>query len=382
MSGLVNTEASTGETILDVDGDKLPSSLTGFDSEGLVAMPDGSFWVSDEYGPYIVHFNAAGTEIARFDPYVTGTVSPANDANFGDQEYGLPGELKRRKPNKGMEGLTLTPDGKYLVGIMQSSLDKNSGGTGSATGTASASGAITRIVKIAMNADGTPNTAVPVQEYLYSLHTKGQAANPEGQAVSEITAVGTDDNHFIVDERDGNLESTAGVDKNLWSVDLTNATDVGPGSSLIGAQEGGGTVTYNAVSGLNVNGKSIEDIAGSASDADAVTALSADGIHTGAESLYLNYSALVRVVDPSGAYFEHDKVEGVAVDASNPNIVYLSNDSDFGITDLPKGNNPTPDKRALGTDAEKILPAGKVQDFGEVMEVDLSKVPAQFKNVS
>ncbi|WP_217478411.1 esterase-like activity of phytase family protein [Pararobbsia alpina] len=26
----------------------------------------------------------------------------------------LPAELKKRKPNKGMEGLTLTPDGKYL----------------------------------------------------------------------------------------------------------------------------------------------------------------------------------------------------------------------------------------------------------------------------
>ncbi len=28
-------------------------------------MPDGSFWVSDEYGPFITHFTAQGVEIQR-----------------------------------------------------------------------------------------------------------------------------------------------------------------------------------------------------------------------------------------------------------------------------------------------------------------------------
>jgi hypothetical protein len=27
------------------------------DAEGLVLNPDGSFWVSDEYGPYICEYN-------------------------------------------------------------------------------------------------------------------------------------------------------------------------------------------------------------------------------------------------------------------------------------------------------------------------------------
>jgi hypothetical protein len=41
----------------------------GYDSEGLVALPDGTFWVSDEYGPYLTHFDANGFEIGRLTPY-------------------------------------------------------------------------------------------------------------------------------------------------------------------------------------------------------------------------------------------------------------------------------------------------------------------------
>ncbi|MDP9156811.1 MAG: esterase-like activity of phytase family protein [Pseudomonadota bacterium] len=183
MNGRVNPEATTAEIIYDLNGNALPPSVAGLDPEGLVAMPDGTFWVSDEYGPYIVHFDANGKEISRLNPY--STASSGNNLP-------LPGELKKRKPNKGMEGLTLTPDGKYLVGIMQSPLDKNG-----AAAVASGKGAITRVVKVSL-----ADPITDVHEYLYSLHTNG-AGNPEGQAVSEITAL--TDGTFIVDERDGKL---------------------------------------------------------------------------------------------------------------------------------------------------------------------------------
>ncbi len=84
----------------------LPKDPNGYDSEGLVALKDGTFWVSDEYGPFITHFAANGRAISRLSPF-DGT---------------LPEELKFRVPNKGMEGLTITPDGKTLVGMMQSAL--------------------------------------------------------------------------------------------------------------------------------------------------------------------------------------------------------------------------------------------------------------------
>jgi hypothetical protein len=103
-SGLVNTQNPTGETIEDLGGHVLANDPNGYDSEGLVALPDGTFWVSDEYGPFITHFDSRGRAIQRLSAF-NGT---------------LPAELRFRVPNRGMEGLTITPDGKELVGLGRS----------------------------------------------------------------------------------------------------------------------------------------------------------------------------------------------------------------------------------------------------------------------
>lgn len=365
MSGLVNTEAGTGETIIDQYGNTLPKAASGLDTEGLVAMEDGTFWVSDEYGPFVVHVDANGKELERYDPYVTAA---GTSTVFGDQVYPLPGELKKRRPNRGMEGLTITPNGQYLVGVMQSPLEKNG-----ATAPSSAKGAVDRIVKINLATHA-------VQEYLYTQHNA--AGNAAGEAVSEITALS--DTTFILDERDGlvsGLDSSGNpkATKNLFKIDLTGATDVGPQSPLVTA----GAATYDATTGLKVGGKTIEELTDSMSGDGARAALTTAGVTVGAESLYLNYAGLVSAIDRTGMYFGHDKVEGVAIDPTDPNRVYISNDSDFGITDLPKtGTNPNPadgDTRAIGTGAQKFLPDGRTQDFGEVLLVDLSQVPAAYR---
>ena len=80
----------------------------GYDSEGLVAMKDGTFWVSDEYGPFITHFSRDGRAIQRLSPL----------------DGSLPRELVNRVPNRGLEGLTVTPDGTTLVAMMQSALQQ------------------------------------------------------------------------------------------------------------------------------------------------------------------------------------------------------------------------------------------------------------------
>jgi len=67
----------TSEVIDDVNATNAnggtPTPVTrdpyGYDSEGLVALPDGTFWVSDEYGPYLTHFDANGYELGRLTPY-------------------------------------------------------------------------------------------------------------------------------------------------------------------------------------------------------------------------------------------------------------------------------------------------------------------------
>ena len=107
------------------------------DSEGLALSHDGSFWISDEYGPYIYHFSPAGRMLSAIQPpqaYLprrNGSISfssdtppiylsEADDVTPVDTETG-------RNNNQGLEGLTLSADGKTLYALMQSALDQEGG---------------------------------------------------------------------------------------------------------------------------------------------------------------------------------------------------------------------------------------------------------------
>ena len=150
-------ERSRGDRIIDIDGALLPADPNGYDSEGLVALPDGTFWVSDEYGPFVTHFDATGRQIGRLSPF----------------DGSLPRELANRMPNHGMEGLAVTPDGSTLVGSMQSALRQPDNGR-----TDPLTIPIVRIVTYAL-ATGE------MHEYLYVLDDP--ATNKT--AISEIAAL-------------------------------------------------------------------------------------------------------------------------------------------------------------------------------------------------
>ncbi|HEY3505079.1 MAG TPA: esterase-like activity of phytase family protein [Actinocatenispora sp.] len=317
-NGQVNTQASTGETITDLDGKPLAASPNGYDPEGLVAAKDGTFWVSDEYGPFVTHFAADGRQIGRLSPY-DGT---------------LPGELRHREPNKGMEGLTITPDGHTLVGIMQSALHpadltekvKNV--------------ALDRIVTYDLRSGAT-------HEYPYLLH------DPDSNetAISEITAVSA--TRFLVDERDGNMEPDAF--KRIYTVDVSDATDIGPAADVKGA-------TYDADRGLVVDGGTLERLVGRADTKDARDILDDAHITAADSDLALDLGALVTGLDPDGHFFGHDKVEGLAL---RGHTLVISNDNDFGL-DGTTSTAPPFHPHA------KTLPNGQ-QDNGEYLAVDLTK---------
>ncbi len=158
-------------------------------------MPDGSFWVSDEYGPYITHFDQWGHALQR--------VSPLNGT--------LPAELQYRVANRGLEGLTVTPDGKELVALMQSSLQEPDIDGANAK----------KLVPLRLI---TYNLKIHAEhEYLYLLHNP--ATN--GGAVSELAALS--DTTFLVDERDGcfpgnpGMNPPAGQGRRLLSAERTLA---------------------------------------------------------------------------------------------------------------------------------------------------------------
>ncbi|KIX06444.1 uncharacterized protein Z518_04420 [Rhinocladiella mackenziei CBS 650.93] len=106
------------------------------DAEGIVLAPDSSFWISDEYGPYIYHFSRTGRMLSAIRPPPavipqrngTDSFSAASPPRYDPDIETIPEDNPTgRANNQGMEGLTASPDGKTLYALMQSALDQEGG---------------------------------------------------------------------------------------------------------------------------------------------------------------------------------------------------------------------------------------------------------------
>jgi hypothetical protein len=111
-----------------------PNAHVALDSEGLVLARDGSFFVSDEYGPYIYRFSPQGRLLGAIRPPDAFIPRRIGADHFSSNNPG-PGQSAPvpanpdtgRQNNQGFEGLALTPDGKYLVAILQSATRQDGG---------------------------------------------------------------------------------------------------------------------------------------------------------------------------------------------------------------------------------------------------------------
>ena len=171
------------------------------DPEALRVSRDGrSVFISDEYGPYVYQFDrATGQRLRTYtlpDMFAIRTLSASGAAEIAANASG-------RVTNKGMEGLAITPDGRSLIGFMQSPLAQDGGDGAQAN----------RIVKIDI-ATGA------VSQYAYNNLIGTKKYNS-----SEIVAL--NDHEFLVLERDGKGlgDGSAAVIKQVWKVDLAGAAD-------------------------------------------------------------------------------------------------------------------------------------------------------------
>ena len=297
ISGLPNSSAlgGTGETPYHADGspvlvnDQLPYNAAtnpiklddyGLDGEGLVALKDGTFWVSDEYGPHIVHFDRDGVEITRINAFKDDTRALLH----------LPAVFQHRRANRGMEGLAITPDQTTLVGIMQSSM-KN-------PNKASQKGDLTRIVSVNLTNGET-------EQYLYRQE-KAENANSE---IAALTA-----NKFLVIERDGSFlfggpkKANPNAQKQVYRIDLTSGTALSSVSLSSSMKE-------DESHGLLIDGLTLEQYV----QKHGWDALAKQGIKPVTKKL------IVDMVEEVG--YAHDKMEGLWV-IDNQHLGVL-NDDDF-----------------------------------------------------
>jgi hypothetical protein len=98
------------------------------DDEAIAPDQHGGYWVGDEYGPYVYHYNAKGRMTGALRPpdafiplrggrqdFSANSPPAGQKADKGNPDSG-------RQNNQGFEGMSVTPDGHTLFVVNQSAL--------------------------------------------------------------------------------------------------------------------------------------------------------------------------------------------------------------------------------------------------------------------
>ncbi|MER8373083.1 esterase-like activity of phytase family protein [Mesorhizobium sp. M1406] len=200
------------------------------DNEAIVRLPDGSMFISDEYGPNIYRFSADGHLLSATQPPAALVPMRHGAPNFASDNPG-PGAAEPdpkdpdtgRQNNQGLEGMALTPDGKSLIAVLQSA-PRQDGGDSPATRQN------TRALVYDASDLGHLKLA---HEYVVPLPVfKDAKGKTKIAAQSEIVALS--DKTFLMLARDsGNgqgLKGDTSLVRQIFVVDVSSATDIAGGA--------------------------------------------------------------------------------------------------------------------------------------------------------
>lgn len=178
--------------------------LTGgdMDPESLQRGANGDLWVGDEFGPWVMHFDATG--VLLDPPYLNplGVMSPNNPFLTGAATH---------RNSRGFEGMAISPDGRYLYPAFEG----------------------------ATNADLTANPPNPNRRWIFQFDTVAKAftatmwsyqtESPTADAPGERLLAdmwSLDDNRMVVIERDGGRGATAKY-RTVYVVDRRHVDQAG-----------------------------------------------------------------------------------------------------------------------------------------------------------
>jgi len=202
--------------------------LLSIDAEAVYLFPDGSGYVSDEYGAYIIRFDANKkitgiTQLpAAAQPHIAGVL------NFTAAVAPTDG----RRNNQGLEGMSVTPDGKRLLAVLQSATIQDTNGSKQQTRNNA------RMFVFDISTPEKKESPLLIAEHVvqlptYKLNGDGGAADTTA-AQSEIIALSAE--QFLMLPRDGNGLGKKTTDPIVFkSVQLV---DISKASNILGLHDG------------------------------------------------------------------------------------------------------------------------------------------------
>ena len=203
----------------------LPQASNGrvsIDSESLALLPDGGFFIGDEYGPYVYRFSPVGRLLAAIRPpeaFVPKRKGKdhfaSNNPGPGAQAPDPPDPETGRANNQGFEGLTLTPpDGKFLVVALQSATRQDGG----------ASPATRRYSRLLYYDVADRERPRLVREYVVPLPLF-ESADGERRVAAQSELLALDETFFLLLCRDsGNGYGTGGATSRYRSINLLDTS--------------------------------------------------------------------------------------------------------------------------------------------------------------
>ena len=277
------------------------------DSEGVAYLPDGSFYISDEYAAGLYLFDKTGKQIGAIQ--TVPALLPMTDGKLNFNAGKAP--TTGRRNNQGLEAVAVSPDGKRLTAILQSATVQDTAGGDQATRNN------TRILVYDISKTRTPTT--PIGDYVLQLpvYTEKGDGSPADATAAQSEMAALSETRFLVLSRDGNGRgkgsANAAVYKSVLLVDVAGATN------LVGTPHDQGTDPV-AKGGQLVSGIT------PARQAELVNLL--NPVQLGKFGMNLK-------VTPSTLYTLPEKLEAMALapvlDPKAPNDFFLlvGNDNDF-----------------------------------------------------
>ncbi|WP_163831711.1 esterase-like activity of phytase family protein [Spartinivicinus ruber] len=208
--------SSKPHKLIDIKRRPIPISTKGIDPESIVKLHDGSFYISDEYGPSLLHLNKNGRILTRY--------VPSGATNFIEDEeipvVGLlPSILHKHKSGRGIAGIAISPNNRWLFFIQQSPLANPNKKTYEQS-------RWVRLFKARLNKNGSIQQVV--NEYIYPLDipatfmskdkTQGDfSIEQDDVKASDLTALSNDT--LLVLER-------IYITTKIYRIDLNQATDI------------------------------------------------------------------------------------------------------------------------------------------------------------